>query len=115
MYFFRYADGRYKPQLDIARNSQNDVFQVTGYMTGDTAVVSFLRSISTGDEDRDVSLEFDRSLLFARGSLDNNRDITYHSFRAVSDKPFLFYCGEFCFCCCCVRWEGGAKCCFSFS
>ena len=92
--FSRFADGRYKPQLDTALNGENNVFNVSGYMTEDTAVVSFLRFISS-EENRDVSLESDRYLIFARGRLGNNRDITFHSFRAVSENQFIFSCGEF--------------------
>ena len=89
----RYADGRYKPQLDAALNGQNNILGFYGSIIGDTAIVYFQRPIGS-EETRDISLQYDRYLQFARGRLSNSRDISYHSYRAVSDNQFLFYCGE---------------------
>ena len=89
-YIFRFADGRAKPLPD----DMEAAYLVYGYMENDTAIIRFLRPIDSGDLDRDLTLDTERYLQFARGPLGSNGDISYHSFRKTSDQMYNFYCGK---------------------
>ena len=88
---YRYAQGQFDPKLDVEIQGRRDLFTTYGSMDGGTAKVTFTRLRNTQD-DRDVTLTFDRHLLFARGERNGNYP-SRHTFRAASDI-FLFNCGE---------------------
>ena len=85
---FRYAPGSYKPLIDTVQN----VDDVWGEITNNTATVKFTRPISSTDQ-QDLNFTSDKKLLFARGNLDYD-DISRHSFAVASDH-FIFQCGKY--------------------